>query len=421
MQLSLLLGILSAAQIIFGFVTTAYVLFAVGPGPHTDALIAGQTLPVLLVSIIGVSIVNILVPLLSSLAPAELATVRWPILLWTFAVFALSAFAMGMLAPYWSPLIFPGFGEEAARLTVALVRIQLLGMIFAGINAVLTAFSRIAERFVFAEAVPAALTFLTVVALFFLVPRYGVYAAAWLWTARLALQALVMIPLAGPPTFRDLRSKVLVSIWARLRPLILGASIFKLAPVVDRYFASSAAAGSVALLNLSTQMCAAGGTVLERAIITPVIPSLARAVQKNDLVWFRRQYRKRLLISAGLVVGAYLLLILVFPFVEHIVAKRGWMEMEQLQLLFRLTLLLAGACITMAAGPIMVAGFYAMGDSVTPTILGLSGFAASIILKYIGFAAWGMEGLVVATSTYYVGNLLIGSLLLERKISRAQV
>jgi putative peptidoglycan lipid II flippase len=419
-HLSLTLGALSAGQILFGFLATLYVLFEVGPGPETDALIAAQTVPVLVVAIIGTSLVNILVPIFASLPGSQLRQITWAVLVWTLAVFAGGGLILGLLAPYWSSVLFPGFSAATTHLTVQLVHVQFLGMTFAGLNAVLTALYRVEGRFVQAEIYPTLLTGLSLAALFFLVPLYGVHAAAWAWTLRLGLQTVAMLPGAGKPSASELRSASVRSVWARLRPLIIGSSVYKLAPLVDRYFASTAAAGAISLLNVASQLCSSGAMIIERAVITPVIPGLTHAFQRGDFQGFLRRYRRRMWVSAALVLGAMSALVAIFPFLERFIVAHAWVTSEQLELLYKLTLLLTGAAVTMAAGPIMVAGFYATGDSVTPALLGVTGIAVSVVLKYIGFNAGGMEGLVLATSTYYLGNLVVGSVLLERKIARAR-
>ena len=80
-------------------------------------------------------------------------------------------------------------------------------------------------------------------------------------------------------------------------------------------------------------------------------------------------------------------------------------------------LLLVGYLHVAASGAVIVAAFYAMGNTMTPVKIGVIGFIANVGLKYFGYLIFGMPGLVLSTSIYYVGNMLVTCMFLERIIN----
>jgi putative peptidoglycan lipid II flippase len=82
-----------------------------------------------------------------------------------------------------------------------------------------------------------------------------------------------------------------------------------------------------------------------------------------------------------------------------------------------LCMLLIGYTLASAAGSIIVGSFYAMGDMRTPMKIGFIGFVISLLTKSILFLLYGLKGMAVATSLYYVFNTLVMFILLERKVN----
>jgi putative peptidoglycan lipid II flippase len=416
--LSLALAVLTTIQVAAGFASTAAILFVLGAGTEADALIAGQTLPIFIVSILGTALVNIMVPVLSSLDKSKLeAGLTWQLLLAAAVIFGSMTLILSATVSWWAGVLFPGFSSQMVALVESLTRVQLVGMFFAGLVAVLTAICRIKSWFVVAELVPAVLSIANLVAMLLLVPQYGVHMAAWLWTARYALHALILLPVAGRPRLGEWQLDLMLSVWHRLRPLLAGASIFKLTPVVDRFLASGAPAGGLALLNVATQACSAGATVLERSLIVPVIPQFAKAYSKSDIRGIQQVYRRRFAICFVTVSVVFACFAILKSPLLGLLVHSTWGASVDFEWLLRLLLMMAGTALGMTIGPLVVAVFYAVGDSSTPTIVGVVGFVVGVALKAVGFISFGLEGLTLASSIYYLGNLFVGVALLERRFA----
>jgi putative peptidoglycan lipid II flippase len=69
-------------------------------------------------------------------------------------------------------------------------------------------------------------------------------------------------------------------------------------------------------------------------------------------------------------------------------------------------------------GQIISTSFYTQGDTRTPMVIGSVAFTAAIALKLGGFYAFGISGLAVAATLYYVGSAGAQWVVLERRLRR---
>jgi peptidoglycan biosynthesis protein MviN/MurJ (putative lipid II flippase) len=84
-----------------------------------------------------------------------------------------------------------------------------------------------------------------------------------------------------------------------------------------------------------------------------------------------------------------------------------------------LCVLLLGFLQVSASGSVPVAAFVALGDTRTPARLSIVAFIAGVVLKSLCFLWTGLAGLALATSVYYLGNLVVVTLFLERRLNGA--
>ena len=276
MKQTLQLGALSAANMGAAFLFQWYALTQLGPGLETDALFAGMTLPHLVLAVVSGSLMHVLVPLLSGEDPSRLRHDVWGFTVLIGALFSVLAVVLYISAPWWVPLTVPGFSAAGIALTLDLTRIQVIGMVFTAINGVQWAAYHARQQFVWAEATPMLASALALLLLVWALPRFGVVAAAWISTLRIALQTLLLAPGMGRPVWPDLTSPAIATAWQRIKPLLLGTAYYKTDPLVDRFLLSTADSGSLSLYYLAQQIYSAMSQVLNKAMAAPLVPVLSR-------------------------------------------------------------------------------------------------------------------------------------------------
>jgi putative peptidoglycan lipid II flippase len=203
--------------------------------------------------------------------------------------------------------------------------------------------------------------------------------------------------------------------WRLMKPIFLGASIYKFAPLFDRYLLSYAPPGSMTLFNISQNFMSAGSQIVEKSLVMPFTTQVGYLVKNKKFIEIKRRIVQIFFhvsfITISLIIFSILfknftveLFSLIFK-VSHIDAEAMWI----------FCILLTGYFSFSPLGALPVSVFYSFKDTRTPIITGLLGFCSSIFLKILGYEFFGTEGLILAISIYYFIGFLINIVYLNKK------
>jgi putative peptidoglycan lipid II flippase len=415
MKQTVQLGLLAATNIGIAFLFQWYIVTRLGAGMETDALFAGMTLPQLVLAVISGSLMHVLVPLLAGVKEEHFHHDAWGFLVLVGGLFGLLAIVLYVTAPWWIPITVPGFSDEGQALTIELTRIQLIGMVLAAVNGVQWAAYHARQQFVWAEFIPILTGVLGFLLLMWALPVYGVAAAAWISTLRLGLQTLLLTPGMGRPFWPDLNSPAISVAWRRIKPLLLGTAYYKTDPLVDRFLLSTAGSGSLSLYYLAQQIYGAAAQVLNKAIAAPLVPLLSRLHQAGDGNEFRRVSRQKLLQVGAISLAAIMALGFFGGHLLGFLIGHGNITAANVNELWWIMIWLSGMGVGGVVGQISSSSFYALGNTVTPTRISVFTYTAYIPCKVAAFYFWGVMGLAIATSIYYMTNLSLQVYLLQEE------
>lgn len=415
MMQALQLGLLSATNIGLSFLFQWYLITQLGPGMETDALFAGMTIPQLVLVVISGSLMHVLVPLLAGESQEQLRHDAWGFVVFVGGSIGCLAIILYLTAPWWIPLAVPGFSPVGQDLTVELTRIQLVGMVLSGINGVQWAAYHARQQFIWAEFTPIVSSLIGLLLLIWLLPVYGVTAAAWISTLRMGLQTILLTPSMGKPLWPDLKSPAIQSAWQRIKPLLLGTAYYKTDPLVDRVLLSTATSGSLSLYYLAQQIYGAATQVANRAITAPLVPLLSRLHKASNKTEFQLVYRRKLL-QLGIIGLAGLWVLGIFgEDILGLLVGHGNISAANVNELWWIMIWLGGMFIGSLLGQISSSSFYALGDTVTPTRIGMYSYTFYVPAKIALFYFFGVMGLALATSAFLVFNFFIQHIILKSR------
>jgi putative peptidoglycan lipid II flippase len=365
-----------------------------------------MVIPQLILAVFSGSMTQALVPLLANLEPQELRNAGWGI---AFGIGGcLIVFSLGLIvaAPIWVPWIVPGFAAGQVGLTIQLAIIQLAGMVFIALGAVLAAVSHARQRFIWAEASGLVAGVGGLAFLAWGLPHLGIAAGAWGLFLKPLIQVTLMLPVLGPACWPQWQRIPWRDAWHRMRPLLIGTAYYKTDPLVDRILTSLAAPGAMTLLNLAQQLYGAGATVLGKAVAAPMIPLQAQLAARGEWPEFRRVWQHRLVSLGLLTLGGWLLIIFAGQgLLPLLFAKR--LASGEINQLWWLLILLGGMWIGGGLGTVTSGAFYACGDTQTPTRLGIITYTGYIPVKIFMFWKFGLAGLALSISGFYLINLVL--------------
>jgi putative peptidoglycan lipid II flippase len=417
-RLSLTLGWLAAITILLGSLVQWYVVTRLGLGVETDALFAATAVPQLILLVVTGSLMHVLVPLLATEDEESFRRGVWEIFIIVTGLFGALAIVLGLTAGYWVSWLVPGFTAAGKLLAVRLSRIQLGGMVFAAAASVQWSVYHARQRFVWAELSPVLANLGALLLLIWLLPRLGVIGAAWAIVLGAVLQVILLFPCLRPWRPPKWRSPTLGETWRRIRPILFGAAYYKTDPLVDRFLTSMAPAGLLSTLYLSQQIYAAAGQVINKAVAAPMVPLLAIQARANDWLGFRRTYRRRLSWMLGLTGVGYLFVLCFGRFLLNLLVGHAHFTAGNVHLLWWTLLALGGSFVGGALGQISSVAFYAMGDTKTPTKLGIWTYSIYVPAKIMIFIHYGLIGLAISISMFVTLNFALQFLRLERFTGR---
>lgn len=407
-KLVVLLSVVTAGQLAASVGMHWFTLTRLGAGVETDALLAGMTLPLLCVTLGVESLTFVLTPILATQCDSNRCAYVWQLIATVGCVSVGAAVVLGLAAPLLIPVMVPGFDSEGRALALLLTRIQLGAIIGASWFAVLSGLCQARGQFL--RPPLAALTCL-VVAWTVLIWRLhidGVVLAAWMQVAVYVGPALLLLPAAGRPRIAESRACEQGTLWRRLRPVLALGAYSRSGFAVDRCLASFAGPGSLAILDLGQRLHGGAVRVMNEALITPHVSMLARLAASGqwDVVQavFGRQRWRVGIASAGLAC----------IIVAIATAGQPWLSLvgsspqsaETIRRLIPVLGCLSGIAATGSLCHSLTAGFYAIGDTDTPSRVGAVMYTVGLIAKVAGSVGGGLQGLALAITASHVCNWL---------------
>jgi putative peptidoglycan lipid II flippase len=407
-KLMVSLSAVTAGQLAASVGMQWFALTSLGAGVETDALLAGMTLPLLCITLGVESLTFVLTPILATQSDSMRRAYVWRLIATLGCVSLGAAIMLGMAAPVVIPMMVPGFDADGRALALLLTRIQLSTIVGAAWFAVLAGLCQARGHFL---RPPLAALSCLVVAWMVLISRLqidGVVLAAWMQVVVYVGPALLLLPAAGRPRVAESRVCEKTALWDRLRPVLAFGTYSRSGFVLDRCLASFAGPGSLAILDLGQRLQGGAVRVMNEALVTPHVSTLARMAASGQWdavqILHGRQRWRVAIASVGLA----------SIIVAIVTAGQPWLSLigsnpqtaETIRRLVPVLGCLSGVAATGSLCHSLTAGFYAIGDTETPSKVGAVMFTVGLVVKIAGAIGGGLQGLALAITASHVCNWL---------------
>lgn len=418
MKLSISLAVLTVLRLAVSTLTQLYVLTQLGVGRQMDALVAGSLLPQLAITLVAGSLQQVFVPLFAAEDRETLRRDAWTAFLVLLAASGAIAIVLMASAELWVPLLSPGFDAASRALLIELTRIQLVGMVFSVPFAVLWSLRCARGQLFSTELVMGLSVAVTSAVVVAGLPRFGVQIAALSTTLRPMLDVLILGVSLGAWHGWAHGSNLLRTAWNRVRYLFLGSAYYGTEPFVNQILTSFAPAGSLSVLFTSQQIYSILSQIISKAVAAPMLPMLAAQAVHENWPAFRDIYRKRLSAVTVLAFAVVAGVVVLGQPVLSVLVGRGNFTQENVQSLWLVMVAMAGVCVGGFMGQITLNSLHAMGDTRTPTQLGILTYTVYLPIKIAAFLLAGVLGLALAASAFFLVNMMGQWYFLNRAMSR---
>jgi peptidoglycan biosynthesis protein MviN/MurJ (putative lipid II flippase) len=311
----------------------------------------------------------------------------------------------------------PGFSAAAKTLTVTLMRIQLISMVLNAAIVTLWSAYHARHRFVWVEVSSLIANALGVTFLVLTMPRLGIRAAALNTVFFNSLKLAFLLPILGRFFWPNWRSTVIKEAWQRFKPLLPGQTYLRTDPVLDRFLTSMTHTGTLSLLYIAQQIHSTGVLLLSKAVVAPMTPKLAVYAGEGEWARYGRNFRARLWLVIVVATACLLLLVLGAPIFRFVLARVGFTQTNS-QTLWITMISLGGTLLGGAMVQVTANAFYAMGNTKTPSKISAVVYTIYIPLKIAVFFKFGVIGLALTMSSYFLANALVQFLILRKDMLR---
>src|ERR1700683_5423248 len=419
---TLLLSAVMLSRVI-GYVREAYIAYAFGAGPQTDAYVAAFTLPDWLNYIVAggaasITFISIHTRFLAEKRDADAQKTFSIVITVMTAVMVVGTIITEIFTPQFVRWMFHGFSPAEVELTVHLTRILLPAQIFFYVGGVVSAVLLSHRLFLFPAFGPLLYNIFIIVG--------GVIGGRHFGIASLAYGALIG-SVVGPflasvigaarigtgykpsfdvmnPAFRE---------WVRLSvPLMLGVSLVTADDWILRHYASSGI-GDIARLNYAKRLFAVPIAVLGQATGQASLPFFSRLFNEKRLQEFATTVNDSVYrVSAASFLATAWMMAAAFPLID-LVYRRGHFLVSDTQTTAIYFFWFSLSLALWSAQGLYARAFYAAGNTLTPMVAVTLITAASLPVYSLLFHRYGVVGLAFASDIGIGANLLALALLLH--------
>ena len=409
------LGVVVSINLLLQFLFQWYLIVYFGAGTQSDIFFGSMAMPQFILLVLSGSLTMVLIPMISKFEGASFLKESWNYFQGIGLLFATLALLLCITAGWWVQWILPGFKGENYNLAVDLTRIQLLSMFFSSLLGFLWVVHSAKEKFYLIETTSIIANVLAFGVFYFTLDLFGIYAAAWVTVLKILLQILLLMRVLGPYQKPYFRSESFKITWKKIRPLLAGNLYYKTDTLVDRNLTSSGSSGELTLLALAQQIYSIGASIISKVFINTLIPSLSVKARNKDFNQLHQSYKKRFWLVFLISVFCFLLIVSAGkPILSFVFGFKNFTA-DSIDTLWNLLIFLFGLWFAGLLGNLTTGTFYAKGDTVTPTRIGVILFTLYIPVKIYFFKKFGISALAISISIYMLLNLVLQMIYLERK------
>lgn len=347
----------------------------IGTSYLADAYQMSLKAPNMLFTIISGALATVIVPVYTEYASRGEKSEAWKLFKTVMVVvtlFFLIASIIGVIgAPLLVKLVAPGFSGETRALTVELSRIILPWMIFAALASLFTQLLNANNIFGLPAFSSSVNNIFIIIAAFTLGKFYGIYGLTLGTMLAMAAMALVQFPALYKAGFRinlkvDLHHPGLKKIYLLALPSVLSLSVIQANVLVTFVLASWLPEGSVSSLGYADKLIQFSVGLLVTALVTAVFPTISQLAAEGEMKAFAATLLGSLkVVIIGIVPASVGLITLSHPIVNLIYAW-GAFNQESVEMTSAALLFYAVGTVGLAAGFLLVRGFYSLQDTRTP-------------------------------------------------------
>lgn len=342
-------------------------------------------------------------------------------------VFLVFMLAIILLADFIAPLIAPGLVSQdpATKIIIArLLRIMIFAQAFFVLSIFITGVLQSFQRFLVPAMASVFYNVGIILAIIFLVPPLGIYAPAVGMILGALLHLVVQLPLALSLGFRfkfrlRFKNREVLETISLMWPRSLALGLIRISDLINVALASIAAFGSIVAFNFAQVLQLVPISLFAGSLAQAALPTLAIEFNAKRYEQFKKIFVDSFHQILFLILPAAAILAILRVPVVRLVFGAKELPWEVTLLSGRVLIAFSFGIAAQAIGLLLIRGFYALRDSVTPVKVNLFTITINIVLS-LTFILVLKFSIVYLAVSYSIANILNALLLLwflDRKVA----
>ena len=326
-----------------------------------------------------------------------------------------------IFAPQLMALITPGFNAEKMSITANLTRIMFLSPLLLGISSVFGGILQSFKRFFVFSLAPIFYNLGIIIGALVFVRYWGVYGLAFGVILGALLHLLVQIPTSIYLGYHyqlilKFKDEGIKKIGQIMVPRTLTLGITQINLVVITIIASTLAAGSLAIFNLANNLQIFSVGIFGISFAIAAFPTLSILALKEDKKEFIESFSNTTREVLFFMIPASALMLVLRAQIVRVILGSGNFTWEDTVLTIETLAMFSISLFAQALIPLLIRGFYAFHNALTPFLIGLISAVVNIFLSLfltkpfdlLGYKFdFGVSGLALAFSIATILNFIL--------------
>ena len=398
-----------------------------GASAELDAYLAAFRLPDLLFTLVaGGALASAFIPTFSERLAHKDIDGAWALASKVGNLLLLSLIALAVLAgvlaePLVAHIIAPGFPPEQQALTVELMRWMLVSTVIFGISGLFMGILNSFHHFLLPALAPVFYNLAIILAAWLLAPSMGIHALVVGVVVGSSLHLLIQVPGLIHQKARWTPSVSIADPGVRevlrlMAPRVLGLAIVQINFIVNVFLASHLAEGSISAMNYAWLIMLLPQGIFAQSIATAAFPTFSHQAALNERKAMQHTLGGLFSLLIFLTLPSAALLILLRQPIVALLLQRGAFDAHDTRMTAYALGFFALGLISHALVEVSARSFYALKDTKTPVIIGVSAMALNVLLSLILIKPLAIGGLALANATATTLEMAILLWMLRRKL-----
>lgn len=407
-----------------GFFRDIILSYVYGTSNISDAYLISETIPVVIFSFVGTSILTGYIPMYNSIEQnhGEKEANRYTNnFINIFLIISSIIIIFGLLFTKQIVNLFAsGFEGDALVLSVKFTRISLFGIYFTGVIAIFTGLLQVKGNYVVPKLIGLPFNLLVILAILLSSSTNVIVLAIGSVIAVLS-QLLLLLPFVWKKGYRyrltlDFKDTYIIKMLRITLPIIIGMFVNQINVLVDKSLASNIATGGISALEYANRLNEFIQAIFVMSLATVMFPIISKMAAEQNLDELKKLVSNTIGVINLLVIPAAIGAMLFAEPIVKLLYGRGAFDARAISMTSHVLFFYSIGMIGFGLREVLSRVFYSIQDTKSPMINAAVSVVMNIILSLILSSFMGIGGLALATSISAISSTGLLFISLRRKI-----